>query len=589
MTHPGKNPGQQGYPTPNDIPEELGYIVFKFPNSNEFAGLLLGALTPLAYAYNYYQWGDLTPEETSILLGEIITQAPYNIIVDPEVPTPYWDDAEDSDDEDSDEDQDWYGEIDEETLEFKDQIAIWAIAGFIAYSGQIGAAISFNTFAPRFVLAFKKHGLGGAIRVFIDGVNGGLLDTQGDTGVLEATFVGNPENETHNILMFLESIPVGFAALDVGADVSAPMQVIRKRLSATEGAPPNTRYNPTCHCVETSSDGGLTWNENPGADPRINPAYNLPPSEFDKCAVAAGMVNLIRSVVDLAIDIANIVSLANALIEAIGWLIPVTWMIDLFFEVAGALAFIGSTLLEAAFGDGEAYDQLLCAFFTNLPSNGVATDDTMTAIRADIVADIDDPTVTATFDVVRLLAGFVGFNNSGVADADPDADCTPCCDVWEACADLLESNFDMEAPTTAWGLNSSWSLGVGWEAGINLQRGFPGEYSSFLRLGRLMPDSTYTRIEIDLDLVFGNQTVFPSVYKIKLGGEVIFNFGNTNQSGTVVWEGEITTSGGHLEFDGEESGIGYSNNGVPCGGSGTITAIRLFGDGCTPLPTFPCD
>jgi len=48
MTLPGKlAPGLKGYPTPNDTPEEQGCFTFKFPNSSDYTGQLLGALQPL--------------------------------------------------------------------------------------------------------------------------------------------------------------------------------------------------------------------------------------------------------------------------------------------------------------------------------------------------------------------------------------------------------------------------------------------------------------------------------------------------------------------------------------------------------------
>lgn len=78
MTVPGKNaPGLKGYPTPNAIPEDIGYRVFRFPDSDEWVGLLMGAAYELTKAYNFYEWGELTPEEAAEAWKLIVDQAPY--------------------------------------------------------------------------------------------------------------------------------------------------------------------------------------------------------------------------------------------------------------------------------------------------------------------------------------------------------------------------------------------------------------------------------------------------------------------------------------------------------------------------------
>jgi len=70
--------GLRGFPTPNYVPTDGGYIVFKLPKANEWAGLILGAAQELAKEYNWYQWGDMTPEEAAEAFREIVNQAPYD-------------------------------------------------------------------------------------------------------------------------------------------------------------------------------------------------------------------------------------------------------------------------------------------------------------------------------------------------------------------------------------------------------------------------------------------------------------------------------------------------------------------------------
>jgi hypothetical protein len=70
--------GLRGFPTPNFVASDGGYIVFKIPSNNEWAGLILGAAQLLAQSYNWYQWGDMTPEEAAEAFRVIVNQAPYD-------------------------------------------------------------------------------------------------------------------------------------------------------------------------------------------------------------------------------------------------------------------------------------------------------------------------------------------------------------------------------------------------------------------------------------------------------------------------------------------------------------------------------
>jgi len=70
--------GQRGFPTPNEMPLDGGYLVFRIPKDNEYVGLLLGAAELLTQPWNYYQWGDLTPQEAASKWDEIVNQAPLN-------------------------------------------------------------------------------------------------------------------------------------------------------------------------------------------------------------------------------------------------------------------------------------------------------------------------------------------------------------------------------------------------------------------------------------------------------------------------------------------------------------------------------
>lgn len=210
MPLPGKlEPGLKGYPTPDDTPAEQGCFTFYFPNSSDYTGQLLGALQPLTVARNWYQWGNMTPQEAADAWYAIIEDAEarnYEAICETGVPTPYWDEAQDLDDSLPPISQIWYGVMEGDT--FRETIENWVLAGFVAYAGGIGAALKFLTIAPAFRLAWKKGDVGGIIRVFIDGADAGTVNTYSATeGVIERDYVGDADEDEHEIIMVLEELP----------------------------------------------------------------------------------------------------------------------------------------------------------------------------------------------------------------------------------------------------------------------------------------------------------------------------------------------------------------------------------------------
>jgi len=120
-----------------------------------------------------------------------------------DVPAPYWDDAEDSDDEAPPDTQIWYGDI--VSGSFVENVENWAIAGFIAAAGQPAAALYFLTIAPRFRLAWKTGDIGGIVRVFIDAEDYGTVDTSaGAEGILTMDIIPTTEADTHTVLLVKE-------------------------------------------------------------------------------------------------------------------------------------------------------------------------------------------------------------------------------------------------------------------------------------------------------------------------------------------------------------------------------------------------
>lgn len=199
-------PNKPLYLTPDSVPVGRFCRQFQVPDDPAWVGILDGAVSELMNPEMWRETGELTPEEAAEVWSEMVFDAwAQESCGGGGVPTPYWDDQSDLDDEVPADEQTWYGIFDGT---FQETVENFVIAGFVAYAAGIGAAVKFLTIAPAFRLAWKTSDLGGIIRVFIDGADAGTVDTYSvSPGVLEQTFVGDPENEEHEILMVLEEVP----------------------------------------------------------------------------------------------------------------------------------------------------------------------------------------------------------------------------------------------------------------------------------------------------------------------------------------------------------------------------------------------
>jgi len=155
-----------GYPTPVSIPETTSCLTLRVPDDAAWWGITVGLLYSLVLEWNWQQFDggldrDVVAARWQIMLEDALDLASTTNSCVSDVPAPYWDTSEDADDEASAESQTWYGEVtdaeaDPAELEFVENVGIWVITGFIAYSGQVAAAIYFHSIAPRFVLAWRR-------------------------------------------------------------------------------------------------------------------------------------------------------------------------------------------------------------------------------------------------------------------------------------------------------------------------------------------------------------------------------------------------------------------------------------------------
>ncbi len=168
---PGKNfEGQEGFPTPSDIPSDTACRSFVLPDNDEWFGLLMGAVELLLNPHNYFNYGALSIDDT-VDAWQLIIQDSYDRSLTaqcaPDIPAPYWETAANVQAEEPSLAQVWYGEL-VGGLTFNEVLGNIFIAGFVMAGAGLGAAIQFLVLARRFRLALRAHDLGSVVRIFIN-------------------------------------------------------------------------------------------------------------------------------------------------------------------------------------------------------------------------------------------------------------------------------------------------------------------------------------------------------------------------------------------------------------------------------------
>lgn len=202
--------------TPPNMPGENQCRSLEIPSSPEWLGIFNQALLQLAQAYNYEQVNetDLTPDEVAAYCYqayEAWLESTCAAGTD-EIPTPFWDDVTDTDDQEPVGMQPWYGYVTDpdlpaDELTFVESAGIWIFTGLLALSGTPAAAILFNTTAPSFVLAMRGDDFGEVIRIILDGQDAATVEMSGDPDELvEIPLYGDPDLSTHDLLIVLKEL-----------------------------------------------------------------------------------------------------------------------------------------------------------------------------------------------------------------------------------------------------------------------------------------------------------------------------------------------------------------------------------------------
>lgn len=207
---------QRGFPTPNASDEPRVCRSFSVPSQADWLGLVAGCMDFLTEPTNWFINGDMTQEESAQAFIDIISNT-FDLeesCAATEVPTPYWDEDSEVDDEESSETQVWYGTVSDpeappEELDFVENAAIFAFTGFLAAATwEVGfaPAILFHTIAPRFVLAIRRGDVGEIIRILVDGEEAARVDTSSASAgdVINVPIIADETIETGHDLVIVQ-------------------------------------------------------------------------------------------------------------------------------------------------------------------------------------------------------------------------------------------------------------------------------------------------------------------------------------------------------------------------------------------------
>jgi len=198
------------------------------------------------------------------------------------------------------------------------------------------------------------------------------------------------------------------------------------------------RYTPDGH-FQKSNDGGATWEDAPGDDPRNpQPFYppNLDPEEDNTCQYADSVVTLVKTqMVDLLEEGANysdiLEIITSAFITIMAALAPTilgSIIIGIMGAVIVAMITISIPVFVAAMTT-DVYNRFRCNLATNIQADGSFTQEDVDAIWAQI-ADDETGIAQAFLQNFVAAAGVVGLSNAAHAGfGSADAECCPTCSV----------------------------------------------------------------------------------------------------------------------------------------------------------------
>lgn len=298
--------------------------------------------------------------------------------------------------------------------------------------------------------------------------------------------------------------------------------------------PTNTRINPETGLYEVSYDGGITWEPDPGSDPRSSgttfPPVPVAPGDDGKCQAANSVVGWSQ-----AIQAEELQGLENnqTVAEFITALIAALAAVGIFFAfvpsaIAALLAFVVNTFARLIPADFESqftestWDSLLCIIYCNISEDGSFTEAQWQTVKTKCIEDIGGYAGYWLHDHINLI-GTVGLTNAARSSYAGTRDCDAC-----ECSETWCYEFNFTADDGDWDvINGAWS-GAGW-SGTSAGSGVA---VNIFKAG--LPEFNLTHIEIDITTtgVANIAVILDDVTGIAVV--------NDAPSGSYEWDGDFT-------------------------------------------------
>jgi len=316
----------------------------------------------------------------------------------------------------------------------------------------------------------------------------------------------------------------------------------------------NLRYDADCDCLQQTFDGGSTWVDASGLDPRHVAVFRYPHvvATDKKCQAAENMVKQLERTIIAILEGFSAAEILLTLLEILGEYIPeIGIFIDPISAGVEVILTLGITAISAAFTSG-VYDTIKCILYCNLDSNGQMSAAQLTTAKAQVESLIGGAVVPLMFNLISSFVGEVGWSNAGTIDGGTVGDCSACvcswCYEWDS-AGVASADFTSQNQ---------------------------GGLSNFPQNHFTLADGAVTHIEFTYAWN-GVGGAGDSAAAIWIPGSsrvaLILPLGSYPDINTVSWDGSVT-SPGSLMFG--------ANAASGSGGAITITHVLVRGTGTLP-------
>lgn len=196
------------------------------------------------------------------------------------------------------------------------------------------------------------------------------------------------------------------------------MNIIRKKLSATEITPSTFRISPTTGIFQTTPDDGTTWIDTPTTDPRHNDGFRAPVRTGSQpaCDGAHNARILFKAHMDALIGGLGLIESLNAFLVVLVVPVPLFgWIIAGILAGVEGLLIAGTATLNSAMTT-SVYNQFEQILFCDASADGHFTAAQFAKVKTDVTAKIGGSAATYINELLDLW-GEVGLSNAAAQGA----------------------------------------------------------------------------------------------------------------------------------------------------------------------------